>query len=916
MAESAIPILQMSCVLGVTYGTMKLVMEKKKRMWFLTSISSLLMSACGLVVCFRIAQNGLTHELSRPETKWDRRIAEFFCAYCLTDLFAGSLDYREFLDWQAGWTHHVFYLGALLLTLERRHTVFFTAGLIEELPTVYLAYARMNSTSPHSSFFAYSFFILRILYHTIVTFEILQHSTLAFFIGLVVLRAHLWWFANWWRGVAEPDGRRPVSRWSLRSKLMALGSMVLVQIVTMLHVSYSGYKRRDWLFSFSPLFLFISYVYFGFQTIAIFVDTYTKSFIKLAIAEKQLIYNISWEDPRVEREALKLSSDDVVLTISSAGCNVLDYLVEDPKHVVAADLNEAQLAVLDLKLACMRAHMSHADFFALWGRSDPRIFNDNYRDTLRDKLSREASREFWDEIRDSLFADNFMFTGTSGLMAYMLMLAARPLGVSGALQRNLGRPPSSIDSLVFKTIISFLSWPFVWTYFAPLIGVPPEQVALVERRPELFSERIEEILTKRVWLEDNYFYHGYCTGQFDSFPKCPRYMAEHFYNRLVANKSYEKVTLFHGSWGDADFPRNDKFTFVSLLDSMDWMPPSLVADLLSNLLPRCTSNVQIFWRSYAPGPSLEIGQKDLFTPHSPALSHLEPTEVEDYDRVGFYMSQWVSVGASSMVVPLGTASSNVTPNTLLDDARVCLAMAAHALRPKKDVATFYKSQGPRYDGFREALLPDRDTLMKYALPWSRRIEAEYALACVGCGTARDLEYVSEHLVKNKKRIALVDLSPELLAVAKTRVHDLGLDDLVDFFNVDCTDLKQVQSLVGNCAFVTCSYCLTMIPDWRLAIQNLTKMVAPGGYLGVVDFTTRFNREHDLLEKIYKKWFSLDGVYFDRNHVNQLADSTTPYFYIEARSRVPYTPYYPTHYVYVGQRTTTKTTSKKKSTTRK
>ena len=57
----------------------------------------------------------------------------------------------------------------------------------------------------------------------------------------------------------------------------------------------------------------------------------------------------------------------MVLTISSAGCNVLDYLLEKPKHITAVDLNEAQLAVLDLKLACVAAKMPQHDFFALWG---------------------------------------------------------------------------------------------------------------------------------------------------------------------------------------------------------------------------------------------------------------------------------------------------------------------------------------------------------------------------------------------------------------------------------------------------------------------------------------------------------------------------------------------------------------------
>ena len=61
-------------------------------------------------------------------------------------------------------------------------------------------------------------------------------------------------------------------------------------------------------------------------------------------------------------------------------------------------------------------------------------------------------------------------------------------------------------------------------------------------------------------------------------------------------------------------------------------------------------------------------------------------------------------------------------------------------------------------------------------------------------------------------------------------------------------------------------------------------------------------EDDVFERIYKKWFALDGVYFDRGHVALLAEKTTPVFYTESRSRVPYTPWFPTHYIYVGTKT--------------
>ncbi|MEM0915755.1 MAG: DUF3419 family protein, partial [Planctomycetota bacterium] len=38
------------------------------------------------------------------------------------------------------------------------------------------------------------------------------------------------------------------------------------------------------------------------------------------------IYNQIWEDPRVDAEAMQLGPGNRLLTISSGGCNVLNYL--------------------------------------------------------------------------------------------------------------------------------------------------------------------------------------------------------------------------------------------------------------------------------------------------------------------------------------------------------------------------------------------------------------------------------------------------------------------------------------------------------------------------------------------------------------------------------------------------------------
>ena len=54
------------------------------------------------------------------------------------------------------------------------------------------------------------------------------------------------------------------------------------------------------------------------------------------------------------------------------------------------------------------------------------VFKEVYASILRPKLSQDA-REFWDDNGD-LIRDNFMFAGTSGLAAKLLVPALRFLG--------------------------------------------------------------------------------------------------------------------------------------------------------------------------------------------------------------------------------------------------------------------------------------------------------------------------------------------------------------------------------------------------------------------------------------------------------------------------------------------------------
>jgi S-adenosylmethionine-diacylglycerol 3-amino-3-carboxypropyl transferase len=142
---------------------------------------------------------------------------------------------------------------------------------------------------------------------------------------------------------------------------------------------------------------------------------------------RSIIYNVSWEDPRIDCELLDIGPTDTVLMLTSGGCNVLDMALEGADRVVAADLNPRQNALLELKMVAVKA-LSFEQFFQLFAKSNEALFREVYPSHLRPRLS-EPAREFWDD--NAGFFKNLFWSGMSGHAAHWMVQMARLAGLGG-----------------------------------------------------------------------------------------------------------------------------------------------------------------------------------------------------------------------------------------------------------------------------------------------------------------------------------------------------------------------------------------------------------------------------------------------------------------------------------------------------
>ncbi|XP_062500780.1 uncharacterized protein LOC134178016 [Corticium candelabrum] len=78
-------------------------------------------------------------------------------------------------------------------------------------------------------------------------------------------------------------------------------------------------------------------------------------------------YSNVWEDHALLETALDVNADDDVLSVASAGDNIFNLLLMEPRSLTAIDMSRAQIAVLELKMAAIRHLPSHGDFLTILG---------------------------------------------------------------------------------------------------------------------------------------------------------------------------------------------------------------------------------------------------------------------------------------------------------------------------------------------------------------------------------------------------------------------------------------------------------------------------------------------------------------------------------------------------------------------
>ncbi|KAI9785936.1 MAG: hypothetical protein M1839_008202 [Geoglossum umbratile] len=319
--------------------------------------------------------------------------------------------------------------------------------------------------------------------------------------------------------------------------------------------------------------------------------------------KNEYIYAFTWEDPRVDQRILKLGSEDVVFAVTSAGDNILAYVLDGPKRIHAVDLNPTQNHLLELKVAAFTA-LGYADVWKLFGEGK----HVGFRDLLVSKLSPHMSSrafQYWLDtasVFTSQTGGGLYESGGSRHAIKLVKWLFRIVGLRNEVQKlcrakTLKEQREIWHGRIRNVLLSrALLWVINPNFLWKALGVPKEQRKMIQKdyseqdapagtRPierditgnaiwEYLVNTLDPVVENTLLSEDNYFYMLCLQGKYSR--RChPAYLTARAHVKLSRPDAFDGLRIQTDEINEVmSRIAPGTLTVAVFMDSMDWFSPA------------------------------------------------------------------------------------------------------------------------------------------------------------------------------------------------------------------------------------------------------------------------------------------------------------------------------------------------------
>ena len=298
----------------------------------------------------------------------------------------------------------------------------------------------------------------------------------------------------------------------------------------------------------------------------------------------QLGYSTCWEDPEVLRQALGVTEEDTILSVTSGGDLTIGLLLEDPRGIVSIDLNAIQNHLLELKLACFRV-LDYEETLSFLGvrPCDRRL---RLFEALKPCLS-PSTQTYW-SLHGRLLKDGILQQGKQDRYLFQFGCLLRHLLGRKKVDTLLETTDLRTQQEFFDHTWNGLRWRWLFDLFfsRTLMSfyMDPAHFELVrdKRFGPLIRKRVDRILRESpIW--ENYFIHWVLTRTYREGSSMPPYLQERNFETIRCR--IDRLTIVTDEMETFLVRQpSQSFSKFNLSNIFDWVDDDSFAALLSEMV--------------------------------------------------------------------------------------------------------------------------------------------------------------------------------------------------------------------------------------------------------------------------------------------------------------------------------------------
>ena len=318
----------------------------------------------------------------------------------------------------------------------------------------------------------------------------------------------------------------------------------------------------------------------------------------------RIIYSQCWEDPEIASDGLHLGPDDDLISLASAGDNVMAMALRRPRSITAIDFSAAQLALFQLKLAALRA-LPWYDYVAFLGARPSFERVSTYRDRVRRELPDDA-REYFD-ASEPILARGVIHCGRFQRYLQIFRTAILPLVHGRAVVEEV----MTIDDhktreTYYREVWNNRRWRALFTMFfgkavMARLGRDPAFFKYVDKKNigEQFLERARWALVETA-PRDNHFIQYALLGRYPDLERAPVYLRESNFTALrEATQNIRFVRSDLESHLATLSPGSASAFYLS--DLFEWVAPDHHEAMLRSIAKVSRRNARlVYWNLLVP----------------------------------------------------------------------------------------------------------------------------------------------------------------------------------------------------------------------------------------------------------------------------------------------------------------------------